>query len=82
MYGYLSFFGKNTLFIDNEGNIKMPNVLNLIEGNFQLDWNTIPHEMLLEEGSQEEISKADVWAVGALILKLFYGQNIIPENSS
>jgi hypothetical protein len=44
-----------------------------------MDWNTIPHELFLEESSSDEASKADVWAIGSLLLRLFYAKDLIPE---
>ncbi|EAR88928.2 MORN motif protein (macronuclear) [Tetrahymena thermophila SB210] len=82
LYGYISFFGKNILLVDNEGFIKTPNFLVLVDGSFQLDWNTIPHELLLEEGPQQQLSKCDIWGIGSLLLYLFYGKSIVNETNS
>ncbi|KAL4482511.1 hypothetical protein ABPG72_001487 [Tetrahymena utriculariae] len=82
LYGYLSFFGKNILLVDKEGFIKTPNFLVLVDGSFQPDWNTIPHELLLEEGPQQQLSKCDIWGIGSLLLYLFYGKSIVNENNS
>jgi len=73
----LAFHGINGLLVDYEGFIKMPHILQLLEGSISLDWNTIPPEMLLEDYPMEECSKADVWALGSLLYSLFYGKNII-----
>lgn len=82
LYGFLSIFGKHPIVVDFEGCIKLPNIINLLEYSFPIDWSTLPHELFLEEHSADEASKCDVWAVGALLFRLFYGTDILDLSSS
>lgn len=56
----------------------MPSIAVLLDSTaFPLDWNTLPHEVFLEDLSEDEVARADVWALGSLLFKLFYGKEVI-----
>lgn len=53
-----------------------------MEYAFPIDWSTLPHELFLEEHSPDEASKCDVWAVGSILFRMFYGKDIIDLTGS
>lgn len=78
LHGFLAIYGKHALVFDEEGCLKLPSIAVLLDSTaFPLDWNTLPHEVFLEDLSENEVARADVWALGSLLFKLFYGKEVI-----
>ncbi|KRX09529.1 Protein kinase-like domain [Pseudocohnilembus persalinus] len=80
--GYLSMYPTQILFLTPQGDLKTSNILTLLLSQKNQTRYAAAPEMYLKKLDENLGDKSDVWAIGVILYKIFWGNWIIEQEDS